>query len=168
MSSVFVVTVESETEHTVILGVYFSEKDAKSAATNYTKESELEFKRKITKKEETEPVEAKRVLFLEKESETSVCVTTVKCEIPASKKKVKDPNAPKKNMSAYMFYAVENRAKLKEKNPDATFNDLSKLVGESWKKLTDKQKQPYITKSDSDKTRYQQAAKDYTEATVAE
>jgi hypothetical protein len=47
-------------------------------------------------------------------------------------KKVKDPNAPKRALSAYMHFAQENRAKVKEDNPNATFGQLGKLLGEHW------------------------------------
>lgn len=43
------------------------------------------------------------------------------------KKKVKakkDPNAPKKAQSAYNYFVSQNRARLKEENPDASFGDL--------------------------------------------
>jgi len=43
---------------------------------------------------------------------------------PKKKRKKKDPNAPKRAMSAYMFYVNSNRDKVKSQNPDATFGDL--------------------------------------------
>jgi structure-specific recognition protein 1 len=42
----------------------------------------------------------------------------------AAKKPKKDPNAPKKPMSNYMLFMNANRARIKEKNPDASFGDL--------------------------------------------
>ncbi|KAJ3301687.1 Non-histone chromosomal protein 6 [Kappamyces sp. JEL0829] len=33
----------------------------------------------------------------------------------------KDPNAPKKGLSAFMIFSQENRNKIKEENPEATF-----------------------------------------------
>ncbi|KAJ3008305.1 hypothetical protein HKX48_008657, partial [Thoreauomyces humboldtii] len=35
--------------------------------------------------------------------------------------KKKDPNAPKKALSGFMIFSQENRARIKEENPDATF-----------------------------------------------
>ncbi|KAG5462048.1 MAG: high mobility group box domain-containing protein, partial [Olpidium bornovanus] len=52
----------------------------------------------------------------------------------------KDPNAPKRNLSAYMFYAQENREKVKAQHPNATFSDMGKILGENWKAMTDAQK----------------------------
>jgi hypothetical protein len=37
------------------------------------------------------------------------------------KRDKKDPNAPKRGLSAYMFFSQANRQKIKEENPDATF-----------------------------------------------
>jgi structure-specific recognition protein 1 len=44
------------------------------------------------------------------------------------KKKKKDPDAPKKALSAYNFFMNENRARMKEKNPDISFGDLVSLL----------------------------------------
>lgn len=41
----------------------------------------------------------------------------------------KDPNAPKRATSAYFYFTSENRERVKEENPDATFGDMvSELV----------------------------------------
>eukprot|EP00980_Cylindrotheca_fusiformis_P023859 scaffold11076_cov122-Cylindrotheca_fusiformis.AAC.3 len=39
-------------------------------------------------------------------------------------KKWKDPNKPKRAMSAFFLYSQENRARVKEENPDASFGDV--------------------------------------------
>ena len=39
-------------------------------------------------------------------------------------KKKKDPNAPKRGMSSFMYFSNEVRAKLKAENPTATFGEL--------------------------------------------
>ena len=53
---------------------------------------------------------------------------------PAKKAK-KDPNAPKRGKSAYIFFCDKIRAELKEQNPEAKTSDLMKLMGEKWKTL---------------------------------
>ena len=40
------------------------------------------------------------------------------------KKKNKDPNRPKRNMSAFFLYSNANRPRIKEENPDAKFGDI--------------------------------------------
>ena len=54
------------------------------------------------------------------------------------KKAKKDPNAPKKPLSAYMLWLQEMRPTLKKKYPSASITELSKKAGEHWKGITDK------------------------------
>lgn len=53
-------------------------------------------------------------------------------------KKKKDPNAPKRAMSAYMLWLAEARQQIKEENPGISITDLTKRAGEKWKTLSDK------------------------------
>jgi len=70
-------------------------------------------------------------------------------------KRKKDPNAPKRGLSAYMFFANDNRDKVREDNPGIKFGDVGKILGEKWKELTDKEKGPYEAKAKADKERYE-------------
>jgi len=70
-------------------------------------------------------------------------------------KRKKDPNAPKRGLSAYMFFANENRDKVREDNPGIKFGEVGKILGEKWKELTDKDKKPYEDKAKIDKERYE-------------
>jgi len=74
----------------------------------------------------------------------------------------KDPNAPKKPLSSYMFFNKHMRAKLKEKNPSLTFGELGALVGKEFKALDDDQLGEYKKMNEDDKVRYQEAMKNYT------
>ena len=66
----------------------------------------------------------------------------------------KDPNAPKRALSAYMFYSAAVRAKTKaELGRDAGITDVAKAIGAKWGKLTDAQKGPYQKKAEADKKR---------------
>lgn len=67
----------------------------------------------------------------------------------------KDPNAPKRALSAYMFFANENRDIIKSENPDVSFAQVGRLLGEKWKSLTAEDKQPYEAKAEADKKRYE-------------
>jgi hypothetical protein len=66
-----------------------------------------------------------------------------------------DPNAPKRGLSAYMFFANEQRDNVREENPNATFGDVGKRLGERWKALSEKQRAPYEAKAAADKKRYE-------------
>ncbi|EMR08174.1 hypothetical protein PNEG_03347 [Pneumocystis murina B123] len=59
----------------------------------------------------------------------------------SGKRVKKDPDAPKRGLSAYMFFAQENRELVKTENPDATFGQIGKILGERWKNLSSKDKQ---------------------------
>ena len=84
-----------------------------------------------------------------------------KDDSPAKKKAKKDPNAPKKPMSSYMFYMNTNRSRVKEENADATFGDIARLVAAEFKELTAEQKEKYEKMAQDDKERYQKEMESY-------
>ncbi|KAK2068675.1 hypothetical protein P8C59_003304 [Phyllachora maydis] len=73
----------------------------------------------------------------------------------------KDPNAPKRGLSAYMFFANEQRDNVREENPGVSFGQVGKILGERWKALSDKQRTPYETKAAADKKRYEDEKQAY-------
>ena len=44
------------------------------------------------------------------------------------KKGKKDPNKPKRNMSAFFLYSNAHRERVKEENPDAKFGDIVRIL----------------------------------------
>ncbi|KAL8959972.1 MAG: hypothetical protein Q9193_003245 [Seirophora villosa] len=96
-------------------------------------------------------------------------------------KKKKDPNAPKRGLSAYMFFANDNRESVREENQGITFGPLlsfltpspmltwasrnvgqvGKVLGEKWKALNAKQREPYEAKAKADKERYEREKASY-------
>ncbi|KAF4550960.1 Non-histone chromosomal protein 6 [Elsinoe fawcettii] len=70
-------------------------------------------------------------------------------------KRKKDPNAPKRGLSAYMFFANEQRDKVREDNPGIKFGEVGRMLGDKWKQLSEKQKAPYEAKAAADKKRYE-------------
>merc|ERR1719162_288995 len=59
-----------------------------------------------------------------------------------TKKKKKDPNAPKHPTSAYLYFCTENRALIKSTMADSTTQkELLTEIGRQWKELSDKKKQ---------------------------
>ena len=75
-------------------------------------------------------------------------------DAPSTKKAKKDPNAPKKAKSGYLYFMSEARTKLKEENPDATFGDLTRMVASAYKALDAKDKERYEAMARADKKRY--------------
>lgn len=73
-------------------------------------------------------------------------------------KKLKDPNMPKKNKSAYIFFNIERINSFKEKHPNEKINvsSIAKESGELWKKIKEDEKkyEKYKKLEDKDKKRY--------------
>lgn len=68
-----------------------------------------------------------------------------------------DPRSQvKKPRTAYTYYTSEHRARVKESHPDASFGDLSKLVAQQWKEISDNEKSKYVALETADKARYDQ------------
>lgn len=78
-------------------------------------------------------------------------------------KKEKDPNAPKKAKTSYMYFCDDRRAALKADNPKASVGDMSKIMGAEWKELSAEEKKPYEDKAAADKSRYAQEKGAYEE-----
>ncbi len=90
---------------------------------------------------------------------TAAKYTKQKTKMAAPRKKTqrkkKDPNAPKRALSAYMFFANENRDIVRAENPGITFGQVGRILGEKWKALSEDEKAPYEAKAEADKKRYE-------------
>jgi len=70
--------------------------------------------------------------------------------VPAKKLR-KDPNAPKKPLSAFLYFSKEARPKLPE---GTSFIEGGHELGRQWKSLSDEDKSPYRAQAEADKKRY--------------
>ncbi|XP_063450464.1 high mobility group protein B3-like [Pan paniscus] len=70
-------------------------------------------------------------------------------------KKKKDPNAPKRPPSGFFLFCSEFRPKIKSTNPGISIGDVAKKLGEMWNNLNDSEKQPYVTKAEKLKEKYE-------------
>jgi len=68
------------------------------------------------------------------------------------RKEKKDPNAPKRALSAFFCFCNEERPKVKAKNPSWTIGDVAKELGKRWEACTNRAK--YEAMSAKDKERY--------------
>lgn len=55
-------------------------------------------------------------------------------------RKLKDHNAPKKPVSAFMLWSQDARAEIKRQNPELDFGGIGRKMGEIWKDLDDETK----------------------------
>uniref|UniRef100_A0A7S4MAW3 HMG box domain-containing protein n=1 Tax=Odontella aurita TaxID=265563 RepID=A0A7S4MAW3_9STRA len=76
-------------------------------------------------------------------------------------KNKKDPNAPKRASSAYIFFTQEQRSVVKKENPTLSFGELSKMVSAEFKALSAEARAKYDNLSARDKERYAREMKDY-------
>ncbi|XP_069485098.1 FACT complex subunit SSRP1 isoform X1 [Ambystoma mexicanum] len=83
---------------------------------------------------------------------------------PSEGKKTKDPNAPKRPMSAYMIWLNASREKIKSDNPGISIIDLSKKGGELWKGMSKEDKEEWDRKAEVAKKDYEKAMKEYKES----
>jgi len=67
----------------------------------------------------------------------------------------RDPNAPKKNMSAYLMYQNTMRESFRTENPGMTFGQLSKFTSAMYKSLTPEEKARWEAAAQQDKARYE-------------
>lgn len=74
-------------------------------------------------------------------------------------KKIKDPLKPKQTISAYLIYANERRAALREDNKSVI--EVAKMTGEEWKNLSEEQKAPYDKMAKKNKEIYLQEMEGY-------
>ena len=63
---------------------------------------------------------------------------------PRKTKKADDKTKVKRAPSAYIVFFTEKRLEAKESNPDATFGELGKILGQMWGQLDAKGKEVII------------------------
>merc|ERR1712121_307392 len=76
-------------------------------------------------------------------------------------KKEKDPNKPKRALSAFFYYANEERPKVRAANPDFSVGEVAKELGRQWNELSPETKAPYEKQASDDRARYDAAMKSY-------
>eukprot|EP00554_Chaetoceros_debilis_P002459 CAMPEP_0194088282 /NCGR_PEP_ID=MMETSP0149-20130528/28487_1 /TAXON_ID=122233 /ORGANISM="Chaetoceros debilis, Strain MM31A-1" /LENGTH=598 /DNA_ID=CAMNT_0038771897 /DNA_START=121 /DNA_END=1917 /DNA_ORIENTATION=+ len=81
--------------------------------------------------------------------------------VTGSKKKQRDPGAPKRNLSAYLLYQNSNRDQFKSDNPGMTFGQLSKYTSCMYRSLTPEEKSEWEERAIRDKARFEEEMKHY-------
>lgn len=71
----------------------------------------------------------------------------------------KDPNAPKRPLSAFFCFSGEERGKVKAKFPDYTVGQIAKELGERWKNCSNRAK--YEALAAKEKQRYDEEMAEY-------
>lgn len=89
-----------------------------------------------------------------------------KAAVKKTKKAKKDPNAPKRALSSYMFFAKEKRVDIVKKNPEIAKDvaAIGKMIGAAWNALEEAEKAPYEKLAAEDRARYEREKAAYTKA----
>ncbi|XP_050733549.1 high mobility group protein DSP1-like [Eriocheir sinensis] len=66
----------------------------------------------------------------------------------------KDPNKPKRALSAFFFYANDERASVRAANPDFSVGEVAKELGRQWNELGETEKLKYEKLAEADRARY--------------
>jgi len=77
------------------------------------------------------------------------------------KKKIKDPNAPKRPVTSFMLYSSGMRPIVKKEKPDIKFGEMGKLLGEKWREISPVEKEKYEALANKDKERYNKEMAEY-------
>jgi len=78
-----------------------------------------------------------------------------------AKKKLKDPNAPKKASTAFMLWSLANRPRIREQFPELGFADIGKRLGEEWGQIDEKAKDHWQRQAGKDRERYEREQSAY-------
>jgi len=81
----------------------------------------------------------------------------------AKRKRTKDPNAPKRALSAFFFYCADARPKLRVEQPGLSVAEVAKELGKRWETLTDRPK--FEAQAAKDKERYEKDMVSYRNGT---
>jgi uncharacterized short protein YbdD (DUF466 family) len=76
-------------------------------------------------------------------------------------KAAKDPNAPKRALSAFFWFCSDERPKVRAAHPSWSVGEVAKQLGAQWGNMTPAQKLPYEKKAEKDKARYEKENASY-------
>jgi len=77
-------------------------------------------------------------------------------------KKQKDPNAPKRFMTAFFWFSQDERANVKADNPDAKgLGGVAKVLGRLWQDMDPQRKKRYEELAQKDRARYDKEMEEY-------
>lgn len=66
----------------------------------------------------------------------------------------KDPSAPKRPMSAFLYFSQTKRSEIKTDNPDMKNTEVSRILGELWRNLSDEERAPHVERERQQREKY--------------
>ena len=82
----------------------------------------------------------------------------------AKNKAARDPNAPKRNISAYLLYQNAQRNTFMAQNPGMSFGQLAKYTSAMYAELPPEEKDVWRQRAEDDKERYNRELSAYVPA----
>eukprot|EP00828_Plagiopyla_frontata_P002987 TRINITY_DN1071_c0_g1_i2.p1 TRINITY_DN1071_c0_g1~~TRINITY_DN1071_c0_g1_i2.p1 ORF type:complete len:145 (+),score=41.18 TRINITY_DN1071_c0_g1_i2:139-573(+) len=73
---------------------------------------------------------------------------------PKKEKKVKDPNAPKRGLTAFLYFVQAKREVMKKEHSELAHKEIISELGKKWQSLSKKEKEPFEAKAKKDHDRY--------------
>jgi len=66
-------------------------------------------------------------------------------------------------MSAFLFYSIGKRQKIKQENPEMKNTDVSRILGQMWRSLSAEERQPFVDRERSEREKYKIALSEWKE-----
>ena len=73
------------------------------------------------------------------------------------KRAKKDPSAPKRPMSAFLYFSQDKRRQIKEANPNIRNTEVSRILGELWRNANEEEKNPHVEREKNEREKYKVA-----------
>jgi hypothetical protein len=70
------------------------------------------------------------------------------------KRAKKNPNAPKRPMSAFLYFSQEKRSIIKAQNPGLKNTEISRVLGQMWKSAPQEERSPHIEHEKGEREKY--------------
>jgi len=77
------------------------------------------------------------------------------------KRAKKDPSAPKRPMSAFLYFSQGRRRQIKEANPTLKNTEVSRMLGEMWRNASEEDRRPHVEKEKREREKYKVAMADW-------
>lgn len=74
-------------------------------------------------------------------------------QVPYKRAK-KDPSAPKRPMSAFLYYSQVKRSSIKEKYKGMKNTEISRVLGQMWKNASQEERAPFISREKEERDKY--------------
>lgn len=77
------------------------------------------------------------------------------------RKRTKDPNAPKRALSAFFWFCKDERPVVRQEQPESSVSDIAKELGKRWGLVSAETKKKYEGFASKDKARYEKESTAY-------